>query len=89
MSLSLVVGNRSNRVVLGEFWADATKIDSTERVKAERRIRERISYDNGNGARKLVLQPTECKNGILGGGGAGRDEIGAIVELQFLVQLAL
>src|SRR5437764_15334073 len=44
MSLSLVVGNRSSRVVLGEFCAGAARTDKREKAKAKQTIRERIGW---------------------------------------------
>jgi hypothetical protein len=52
MSRSLVVGNRSSLVVFGEFWAGTVKIDIDEKVKAKRKIRERMVVKNET--RKLV-----------------------------------
>src|SRR5947209_6949964 len=64
MSLSFVVGNRSNRVVLGAFWPEAARIENEQKTRAKRRIRVRISAGVEDRARKLVLPATECKNGI-------------------------
>ena len=81
--------------MFGNDWAEAAEIDKNEKIETKRRIRERIKCRVKNRGQKAGCQCTKVQDGIrsalllsLGGGRAGRNEVGPVFESQFPAELA-